>query len=58
MQKELKLINIHPKAKKEMAKLFHIGIKFKKTKVDDLFDSCLEDNLIEKVLLSTWIGSS
>jgi hypothetical protein len=37
---------LHHKGEKEMTKLFHIKVQVEKTKVDDLFDSNLEANLI------------
>jgi hypothetical protein len=49
--KEVNLSNLHHK-EEEMTKLFHIKTQVKKTKVDDLFDSGLQANLIAVDLVS------
>jgi hypothetical protein len=36
IHKEVNLSSVHHQEEKEMTKLFHIKIKFKKTKIDDL----------------------
>jgi hypothetical protein len=39
VQKEVNLSGLHHREEKEMTKLFHIKIKFKKTKIDSMLDS-------------------
>ena len=46
MQKEVKLSSLHHKEEKEMTKLFHINIQVKKTKIDAMFDSGSQANLL------------
>jgi hypothetical protein len=46
------LSSLHHKEEKEMRKLFHIKIEVKKNKVDALFDSTLQANLIANYLVS------
>jgi hypothetical protein len=46
VQKEVNLSILHHQEEKEMTKLFHINIQVKKTKIDALFDSGSQDNLI------------
>jgi hypothetical protein len=46
MQKEVNLSILHHQEEKEMTKLFHIKIQVKKTKIDALFDSGSQANLI------------
>jgi hypothetical protein len=56
VQKEVNLSSLHHKEEKEMTKLFHIKIQVKKTKVDALFDSSSQANLIVAVIWSTSLG--
>jgi hypothetical protein len=60
VQKEVNPSSLHHKEKKEMTKLFHIKIHVKKTKVDALFDSGSQANLIHnrRIDQQAWIGSS
>lgn len=46
VQKEVSLSSLQQQEEKEMTKLFHIKIQVKKTKIDDLFDSGSQANLI------------
>lgn len=46
VQKEVNISNLHHKEEKQMKKLFHIKIQVKKTKVDSLFNSSSQENLI------------
>jgi hypothetical protein len=46
VQKEVNLSSLHHQEEKDMTKLFHIKIRVKKTKIDTLFDSGSQDNLI------------
>ena len=51
MQKEVNLSSLYHK-EEEMEKLFHINIHAKKTKVDALFDSGSQANIIAADLIS------
>jgi hypothetical protein len=51
VKKDVNLSILYHKEEKEMKKLFHINIQFKKTKVYDLFDSGSKSNLIENGLV-------
>jgi hypothetical protein len=53
MQKEVNLSSLHHQEEKEMTKIFHIKIQVKKTKIDTLFDSSSQDNIIVVDLVST-----
>ena len=46
------LCSLHPKADKEMTKLFHVKIHIKKNKVDALFNFGSQENLIVENLVS------
>ena len=52
MQKEVNLSSLHHKEEKEMTKFCHIKIHIKKTKVDALFNSGSQANLIAEDLES------
>ena len=52
VQKEVNLSSLHHKEEKEITKLFHIKIQIKKTKVDALFDSGSQANIIAADLVS------
>ena len=52
VQKEVNLSSLHNKEEKEITKLFHIKIQIKKTKVDALFDSGSQANIIAADLIS------
>jgi hypothetical protein len=44
--------SLHHEEEKEMTKLFHIKIRVKKTKIDALFDSSSQDNLMATNLVN------
>jgi hypothetical protein len=46
IQKEVNLSILHHQEEKDMTKLFHINIRVKNTKINSLFDSGSQDNLI------------
>jgi hypothetical protein len=46
VQKEVNLSSLHHQEEKEMTKLFHIKIQVKKTKIDAMFNSGSQANLI------------
>ena len=46
VQKEVNLSSLQQQEEKEMTELFHIKIQVKKTKIDALFDSGSQMNLI------------
>lgn len=52
MKKEVSLSSLHPMEEKDMIKLFHIKIQVKETKVDALFNSSWQANLIVEDLVS------
>jgi hypothetical protein len=59
VQKEVNLSSLHHQEEKEMTKLFHIKIQVKKTKIDALFDSGSQANLIASGSgQQAWIGGS
>jgi hypothetical protein len=47
MQRGVNTSILHHKDEKGIAKIFHIKIHIKKFKVDDLFESCTQSNLIK-----------
>ena len=51
VQKEVNLSSLQQQEEKEMTKLFHIKIQVKKTKIDALFDSGSQENLIATELV-------
>jgi hypothetical protein len=52
VQKEVNLSSLHNKEEKEITKLFHIKVQIKKTKVDALFNSGSQANIIAADLIS------
>ena len=52
MQKEVNLSSLQQQEEKEMTKLSHIKIQVKKTKINSLFDSVLQENLIAEEMVS------
>ena len=52
MEKVVNLSSLQQYEEKEMTKLFHIKIQVKKTKIDALFDSGSQENLIAAELVN------
>jgi hypothetical protein len=52
MLKEVNLSSLHHQEENEMTKVFHINIWVKKAKIDALFESDSQDNLIAMDLVS------
>ena len=52
LQKEVNLSSLYHQEEKEMTNLFHIKIQVKNTKIDALFDSGSQANLIVADLVS------
>jgi hypothetical protein len=57
VEKEMNLSSLHHQEEKEITKLFHIKIRVKKTKIDALFDSGSQANLIAADLINKFGGS-
>ena len=50
----MNLCILHHKEEKEVTKLFHINIQINKTKVDTLFNSSSQENIIEIDLINNF----
>ena len=55
IQREVNLSSLQQQEEKEMTKLFHIKIQVKKTKIDALFDSGSQENLIAAYLINNLV---